>query len=520
MAEPLSPAPAPDAALPSPEETAEDRVMTSRMIDLDGRTLREHTARGTVINAAFLVAVSALGLLRGFIVAAFLTRTDYGIWGILIVGLGTLSWLKQVGISDKYIQQSDEDQEEAFHKAFTLELIFSGAFFVLIVAAVPLLAVIYGQPEIVAPGLVMALIVPAYVLQVPIWVYYRRMDFMRQRLLQSVEPIAAFVITIGLAIAGAGYWSLVVGAVAGGCFGAVVALRASPYKLALRYDRGTARQYLHFSWPLFAGSVGSLVVAQGAYLIGNAAVGLAGVGAIALAATIAQFAERVDQIVTGTLYPAICAVRDRAELLYESFVKSNRLALMWGMPFGLGVALFAPDLITYGIGERWRSAEVLIQVFGVAAAVNQIGFNWDAYFRALDRTRPIAVVNGVSAVVFLAVAAPLMLSDGLDGFAIGMAIVAVANVGARAWFLGRLFQGFDIARYIARAVVPSVPAVAVVLAARAVEGFDRSLPVALGELALYLAVTAAATYLFERSLVREALGYLRGRSASTAPAPV
>ena len=518
MAEPLSPAPAPDAALPSLEEQAEDAVLAGRQIDSGGRTLREHTARGTVINAIFLVGVSGLGLARGFIVAAFLTTTDYGIWGILIVSLGTLSWLKQVGISDKYIQQADDDQEAAFHKAFTLELIFSAAFFVLVLAIVPALALIYGQPELVAPGLVMALIVPAVVLQVPIWVYYRRMDFLRQRMLQSVEPVAAFVITIALAVAGAGYWSLVVGAVAGGYCGAIAALRASPYRLALRYDHGTARRYLHFSWPLFAASAGGLVVAQGSYLIGNAAVGLAGVGAIALAATIAQFADRVDQIVSGTLYPAICAVRDRAELLYESFVKSNRLALMWGMPFGLGVALFAPDLITYGIGERWRSAETLIQIFGVAAAFNQIGFNWDAYFRALDRTRPIAVVNGVAAAVFLAVAAPLLIADGLDGFAIGMAAVTVANVGARAWFLTHLFDGFDMARHIARAVLPSVPAVAVVLALRGLGGLDRTLSVALGELALYLAVTAIATYLFERSLLREALGYLRGRSGDSAPA--
>ena len=41
----------------------------------------------------------------------------------------------------------------------------------------------------------------------------------------------------------------------------------------------------------------------------------------------------------------MCAVADRTELLFETFVKSNRLALMWAMPSGLGLALFAPDLV-------------------------------------------------------------------------------------------------------------------------------------------------------------------------------
>jgi len=58
-----------------------------------------------------------------------------------------------------------------------------------------------------------------------------------------------------------------------------------------------------------------------------------------------QLTDRLDAIITQTLYPAVCAVADRTELLFETFVKSNRLALMWAMPFGLGLALFAPDLV-------------------------------------------------------------------------------------------------------------------------------------------------------------------------------
>jgi O-antigen/teichoic acid export membrane protein len=511
----------PGPVLPAPAVgglSAAELAATEGRFDVRDEGLRRHTARGTIVNAVYLVGVSGLGLVRGFFVAAYLTTSDFGIWGILIVGLGTLAWLKEVGIGDKYVQQAEPDQEIAFQKAFTLELIFSGLFFVLLLLVVPLLALVYDQPALIAPGLVLSLVVPAAALQIAITVFYRRMEFVRQRLLQSWDPVVGFVVTIALAVAGAGYWSLVIGTLVGAWAAAIAAWRSCPYPLRLRYDRGTARRYVSFSWPLFLASVSSVVIAQGAILAGNSAVGLAGVGAIALAATISQFAQRVDVIVTGTLYPAICAVRDRIELLAESFVKSNRLALMWGMPFGVGVALFAPDLIAYGIGERWRPAEVLIQVFGLAAAFNQIGFNWDAYFRALDRTRPVAVVNVLATVVFLAVAVPLLLSDGLDGFAVGMAAVTVATIAGRAWFLSRLFEGFDMTRHIARAVLPSVPAVLTVLALRAAEPFDRSLAVALFELALYLGVTVVATWLFERSLLREAMTYLRRRPPGGVPA--
>jgi hypothetical protein len=78
-----------------------------------GTDLRIRTARGTIINTAFLVGVNTLNLVRGFLVAAFLTTADYGVWGVILVVLYTLMFLRQVGIGDKFIQQDEADQELA-----------------------------------------------------------------------------------------------------------------------------------------------------------------------------------------------------------------------------------------------------------------------------------------------------------------------------------------------------------------------------------------------------------------------
>src|SRR5438552_13374600 len=113
-----------------------------------------------MINAAFTVGLSLLALIRGFVLARFLTSADYGVWGLLAVSLGTLLWLKQVGVGDKYIQQNDPDQEVAFQKAFTLELAFNGIAMVVLAVALPIFALIYGHSSIVAPGLVVLLVLP------------------------------------------------------------------------------------------------------------------------------------------------------------------------------------------------------------------------------------------------------------------------------------------------------------------------------------------------------------------------
>lgn len=216
--------------------------------------------------APFKVGVVTLNLLKGLVVAALLTTTDYGVWGILTISLMSLAWLKQVGVGDKFVQQSEADQRTAFQRAFTLELLFAGGFVALCAAVLPALALVYGESRIVLPGMLLALALGISAFQSPLWVLYRRMEFARYRMLQAIDPLVAFVVTIVLAAMGHGYWSLVIGALAGACAGAVAGIRASPYPLALRYEAGTARQYVSFSWPLMVAGASSLVIAQGSVI--------------------------------------------------------------------------------------------------------------------------------------------------------------------------------------------------------------------------------------------------------------
>jgi len=483
-----------------------------------GSGLRITTARGTIVNAVFFTAINTLALLRGFLVAAFLTTTEYGVWGVILVVLYTLQFLRQVGIGDKYIQQDEADQAHAFRKAMTLEVVFAGIVMLAGVALVPALALIFHEPKIIAPGLVALLVVPAQALQAPLWIFYREMDFVRQRRLQILDPVTGIVVAVALLVAGWNYWALIVGVVAGAWVGAIVSLRASPYTFRWTFDKATARSYASFSWPLFFAGMSGIVVGQGLLIVGEAELGLAGVGIIALASTISQYSDRADQAITQTIYPTICAVKDRADLLFEGFVKSNRLALMWGAPFGLGLAVFADDLVQFAIGERWRPGIGLMQAIGVAVAIHQIGFNWDAFYRARGDTKPVGIASALAIVAFVAIALPLLAVDGLRGLAIATLLVEAVNFAIRMFYLRRMFASFRLVRHTARALLPSVPAVAVVLGLRLLVGEEQTLAAALAMLALYVVTTVAATALFERELLREILAYVRRRLPADAPA--
>jgi PST family polysaccharide transporter/lipopolysaccharide exporter len=506
--------PAPLASQAAPPVVASDRFG-----DGPPMGLRSRTARGTIVNGSFMILVSALTLVQAVVIARLLSPSVLGLWGLLMAGFMTLLALGSVGIDDKYIQQDEPDQQRAFEIAFTIQVLLGVVFVVVILVGMPLFALIYGRPELIAPGCALALAIPALALQMPLWTHYRRMDFVRQRTLQFIDPVVTLVATVALLLAGLKVWGLVLGAIAGSTAATIAIVRSSPYPLRLRWERGAAKEYWRFSWPLFLTAIVGVLMAQAPIIVSARVLGVAAVAGIALAASIAGFTTRVDSLVTQTLYPAICAVKDRTDLLFESFWKSNRLALLWAAPLGIAAALFAGDFVHYVIGEKWRFAVPLIAAFGLSAVINQIGFNWTAFFRARGDTRPLAVAGIVGLVSVWGIAVPLLVTDGITGYGVGIGTVAVIGVALRLWYLRRIFPGLAIWHHIARGIAPTVPAAVAILAVRAVDPGARTALRVVAESLLYAAIAIAATYVSERPLLRESFDYLRGVRLGRAARP-
>ena len=271
---------------------------------------------------------------------------------------------------------------------------------------------------------------------------------------------------------------------------------------------------------MFATGLAALAVAQGQVAVfGLSEDGLAAAGWITLAATLTRYADRADQIVATTIYPAIVRVRDRVDVLEELFAKSNRLTLMWAFPFGAGFVLFGADLIRFVLGDEWEPAVVLLGGLAAATALQQLGYNWFSFFRARGEPRPQAVESAVFAGSFAVLAVPGALAGGSWGFVAGRVACTGCVLAVRRAYVRRLLPGVRLGALAWRAALPVAAASAPVVAVRlALWGGERTLAQALGELALWIAGLALATRRLEAGLLRELWGYLRPGGAVD-PAP-
>jgi O-antigen/teichoic acid export membrane protein len=350
----------------------------------------------------------------------------------------------------------------------------------------------------------------AFALQAPTWIFFRRMDFLRVRILQALVPLVTFCVTVPLAAVGFGVWSLVIGPAAGNTVAILAAIAVSPYRMRLRFDRAARSRYFRFSWPVFVATASLLLVQQGQLLAFTLHGRLAAAGFITVAVTLTRYADRADQIIATTIYPAICVVRERLATLREIFLGSNRVALMWVLPFCAGFILFAPDLVHFVLGAKWRPAVLLLQGLAGAAAIQQLGYNWFSFYRARGDSSRQAVEAVVMAAGFLLLAVPGLFLWGAWGFIAGRLAMGMLVLAVRRHYVGRLL-GIELLAVGARGAAPIVGATAIVLGLRAlVWSGPRTLSQALAELVLFLGASALFTWAAERRLLEELVGQVRG----------
>jgi peptidoglycan/LPS O-acetylase OafA/YrhL len=169
---------------------------------------------------------------------------------------------------------------------------------------------------------------------------------------------------------------------------------------------------------------------------------------------------------------------------------------------------------------------VLLQGLAAAAAIQQVGYNWFSFYRAVGKPRPQAVESAVMVATFAGLAIPGLILWGAAGFVWGRIAGALAMLAVRRHFVRKLLPHVELITLALRGAAPVAAAAALTGVARlALWGGERSAAQAIAEIVLFVAACALVTWLVERPLLREVAREARSgaglaaRSGGETPAP-
>lgn len=481
------------------------------MTDTGVATQKASPRPGRALAWSFLnTAVARFGTIAiGIVLARLLGPAQFGTYAVAFVALMAILSFNELGVSLAIVRWQ-RDPAEIAPTVTTISLAMS--------AVLTLAAVLVAHPFAAAMGdtgathLVQLLSICVLVdgaVATPAALLQRNFRQGQRMVADQVNVWVGALVSIGLAVAGVGALSLVIGRLAGAGLSALLFFHFSPLPYRLGFDRRHVRPLLAFGLPLAGASVIVFLVGFVDQIIVGHLLGAAMLGYYVLASNLAAWPVTLFSQPMRNVAPAYFArLQHEPPQMRQGFVTLLRPLMAVALPVCAVVAVTAPHVIAFIYGAAWAPAAAALQWLAVAAA----------YRIFAELTYDFLVVVGRShAVLRLQLAWILALIPavwigvshwGLAGA--GAALVAVAFGVSLPMYLLQLRTVGLTPRIVAAAVmVPLIPTAATVAMAVLVSGLVRPDLVVLAVCGLLTLGLAAPVALRSWSAVGAMSGALR-----------
>ena len=402
---------------------------------LRGRTLRSFLLLGA--QRVVGVVVTAGGSIA---LARLLTPEVFGLYAILVFVITAGVRSSELGLGAALIQRRDLDPAAALGVAFTATFGLALALGAAIAAAAPLVARWPGvSSDVTAPVRWLALLVVLSSLRMPAMVLLeRRLAYFPLTVAETADTVTFHAVAIAAAIAGAGLWSFVMGALAARAVNLVVLWGAARWRPTLRWSWRELAPVMKFGI-LFQGSI--LVAIAGDAVVPifvTAWSGVTGVGFLNWAATLAFLPLQVVSIAGRVLFPALSSLQADTERFAEATARAlNRVTAVL-YPAAALLLAGADPVVRLIFGEAWLPAIPAVRCFCLSAIIGGTSTIFVHALYSLGRADIVFRLNLASAVLLWVITLVLVPWLGFVGFAVASVSLACAGVSYTALSVRRL----------------------------------------------------------------------------------
>jgi PST family polysaccharide transporter len=348
--------------------------------------------------------------------------------------------LKDFGLGAALIQRRD-DLEEAANTVFTLNLLMGFGLTLLAIIAAPWVAVFFREPQVtpILRWLSLTFILDA-LSSVHTVRLQRELEFHRKLIPDLGRSVLKGAASIGLAMAGFGVWSLVIGQLVGSLSTVILAWLVVPWRPRLTINFGITKGLLRYGASLMSLDILAVIEDNLDYLIVGRIFGNTALGIYTLAYRLPELLGlNTLWVVAGALFPAFASVQHQPDLLRRGFLLTLRYIEMFSVPVSLGLFITADPLVRVAFGEQWVEAIPVVRVLAIFVLITSIGFNVGDIYKAVGRP-DILMKLGLFRIVMLGPALWYGAQFGLVGIAYGHLVVRTIQTILYLWVATRFVK--------------------------------------------------------------------------------
>jgi PST family polysaccharide transporter len=307
------------------------------------------------------------------VLARLLMPADFGLVAMVSAVTGFIGAIGDLGLSNVTIQRAEISHEQV-STLFWINVGVSLLISAVVAALAPEIAWFYQEPRLTWITLVSAggFIFGGLTSQ-HFALLTRQMRFGAMALVQTLPQLAGALVGVVLAMAGWGYWSLVIMGIVGGAVMALVAWIASGWRPGLPSRNSGVGSMLAFGGHLTGSNLLNYLTRNADNVLIGRFLGPGPLGIYSKAYALLIFpVQQINAPVSGVVLPALCRLQHRPDQYRQYFLRAVEGVAFIGIPIIVFAFVDARPLVLTLLGPRWLGAVIIFRLLAPAALVGTI----------------------------------------------------------------------------------------------------------------------------------------------------
>ncbi len=352
-------------------------------------TLKQDTVRGIRWTGSSQVVTSVLQFAQIAVLAHWLSPTDFGLMATVLLALQFISTFADAGVSMGIIQAKElsDAQRSTLYWLHNGIALAAAVVFALIS---PALASALGEHQLGRLLQTSAIIIPLTAMSTQFRVIlHRNLEFKLVALQEIVSMALYLMISLILASAGHGVWSLLIGYMAahgvGHAWIFIAGLRTWHPKAV--FDLQGLSPVLRFGLFHSGEKIIQFLSTKADQLIVTSLLGIHALGLYNMALNLVIYPiQRINQAVSQVTFPLFSRQQDDAEALRNGYLNVLKTVTLINAPLLAGIMVTAPLFIPLLIGPQWMESIMLTQILSIYAYQRSTGAPSGSLLMAVGRT--------------------------------------------------------------------------------------------------------------------------------------
>ena len=403
-------------------------------------SVRARTAENVAILLVLQWIIRVFAVVTKIVLARILFPEDFGIFALAAGLIGITTVLGNFGLDYALIQRSDAAREEDYEVAMSLRVALSVILLATTMVVAFPWAALFGVPALARASQVLAIV---YLITpwgfVPTVKLLVKLDYRRLIVPNVLLQVVNSGLSIGLAILGFGFWSLIAAMVVSQIAWVVSVSFAHPWRPRFRFSRAVAKPLLSYSQHLLLASLLTFLMTNVDNFTVGYLLGPATLGYYAIAYSLCLFSSMVSGSAASALFPSLSKIQADPERVRRGYLESFAYASATVAPIAIGLAVMAPEIVRVLLGAVWTPSIVplvILAFYGFAKAL--VDFT-APLFASMGQPKALPRLNGLILGGSVLLLFPLTLMFGIAGTAVAMLLpISVAVVVAFHWAAGLL----------------------------------------------------------------------------------